>query len=816
MHMVRMYRVALGIAAGWVFASGAQDYTLSPLESAGDLAPVEMTVQAPSLPPAASDEPEPVRAAVEAYREDRPEDAIRLLEPYLNEDPTSITGWRTLGSAWWKSGRPDRAEEVWADLARMGIGRGEPHRWLGELLLARDQPAQAMEHLRLALRRGGEQPEVRYLYTRAARWSGHLDEAEASAKTLAGMDDRFDTDRELAAVLFADRRYPAAAPLWKRIAERNPDDLQARIRDIACRAYLTLDPLVTLEAQRFLAEHPDSIDAHTLLLDLTLSGGRPAEALRHYRSLIAGTDDPRRRASHMLRMVNLIEQHAPDDPETFRIAEAQERVEAYLAEHPGHVDVRLMLADLHLQYGDADRARHILMDVLSNVSPDNLRAARGLFEVEILRKDFEAAAAALEHVARFNRKDPYLHYLRVRYHLARSDFASALREADALEQRGHAGAVAVLLFHGLGETDGTPVPSVRRMREYLETFRRHGYAFIPASRLHGHLVARRARPEDWRTRAPNAVACVTFDDARRDAMRLGAGLSQELRIPFSMHVPTGYIDARHPFFSGWDELRDIAGRSRWEFGSHAHIGHEPARTSPDGDPVHPLGNRLWMPEADRIETMEEYLERLDHEYRHSARRIREELKILPAFIAYPFGDLGQLGASNVPGAAQTNLTVAARYYRLGFIQSAFGHAVEGDDPLLFQRMEPRRDESGEAFFARVRAAHPVFLARRLRAEICALADRRREAVRMVELLDRDGYPAGPLRELKQYVQTRLRRTLWDLDAPSPMPEPPPADEADVPADDVRGPRPALEAGDRRPEPPRRRLSEEPWIRDGAW
>lgn len=828
MHNARMCRLALGLAASWVLSAVSQEYTRTPLESADEAASPDLTAQAPVLAPASRDEPEPVRTAVDAYREERPEEAIRLLEPFLEQDPSSITGWRALGVAWWKSGRPDRAEEVWTALARMSIGRGEPHRWLGELYLARNKSAQAMEQLGLALDRGGENAEVRFLFTRAARWSGHLDEAEASARKLAGSGDQFDTDRELAAILFADRRYPAAAPLWRRIATRNPGDLQARIRDIACRAYITLDPLVTLEAERFLAEHPDSTDAHTLLLDLTLSGGRPAEALRHYRALIAATDDPRRRAGHTLRMVNLIEQHAPDDPDTFRIADARAMVEAYLADHPGNVDIRLMLGELQLQHGEADHARRTFLDVLQGSSPDNVRAARGLFEVEILRKDFSAATAALDRIARFNPKDPYLHYLRARLHLARSDYTSALREVDALEQRGHAGAVAVLLYHGLGETDGTPVPSVRRMREQLETFRRHGYTFIPASRLHAHLVARRGRPDDWRTHPPRTVACVTFDDARRDAMRLGADLSRELRIPFSMHVPTGYIDAGHPFFSGWEELRDIAGRSLWEFGSHAHIGHEPARTAPDGDPVHPLGNRLWKPEAGRIETMVEYLDRLDQEYRHSADRLREEMKIQSHFIAYPFGDLGQLGASNVPAAARTNLTVAARYYRIGFIQSAFGHAVEGDDPLLFQRMEPRRDESGEAFFARVSAAHPVFLARRMRAEICALGDRRREAVRMVELLERDGYPAAPLRELKEYVQTRLRRTLWDLDAPPPPespreppvpemePEPPPEDEAEPQAGDTRAPRPVLDAGERRPELPRRRLSEDQWIRDGTW
>ncbi len=103
-------------------------------------------------------------------------------------------------------------------------------------------------------------------------------------------------------------------------------------------------------------------------------------------------------------------------------------------------------------------------------------------------------------------------------------------------------------------------------------------------------------------------------------------------------------------------------------------------------------------------------------------------------------------------------------YKQGFIQHRFGHSINGDNPLLYKRYEPHRHASGRHVLRQAYLHHPVFVARRVRAEIAALGGRYDMAMENVELLRRDGYPEEDLRELTQYVNRNLTRLMRLPDA----------------------------------------------------
>lgn len=145
----------------------------------------------------------------------------------------------------------------------------------------------------------------------------------------------------------------------------------------------------------------------------------------------------------------------------------------------------------------------------------------------------------------------------------------------------------VLCYHGISET--WPAPTSVRPRDFeqqLESFVRRGY--------------RGATLSDALTVPPaQRTLVVTFDDAHRSVLELGAPVMARLGIPGTVYVPTGYPDTDRPMAwdgydtwlgtehegeldcMSWDELRGLAAAG-WEVGSHTR-SHPRLSTLADGE-----------------------------------------------------------------------------------------------------------------------------------------------------------------------------------------------------------------------------------------
>ncbi len=115
--------------------------------------------------------------------------------------------------------------------------------------------------------------------------------------------------------------------------------------------------------------------------------------------------------------------------------------------------------------------------------PAHLRALRGLFDVAVSDPRFTEARDHLDRIRRFNPQAPYLAHWEARCLAAPKRYSEALAALDRLEAAGGRGAEAVLLYHGLGESDWGDVPSVRRLREHLTALRDAGYGLVAAHEL---------------------------------------------------------------------------------------------------------------------------------------------------------------------------------------------------------------------------------------------------------------------------------------------------------------------------------------------
>lgn len=269
------------------------------------------------------------------------------------------------------------------------------------------------------------------------------------------------------------------------------------------------------------------------------------------------------------------------------------------------------------------------------------------------------------------------------------------------------------------------------------------------------------KPMTLREFSPEKVACVTFDDARNSSLFFGTPVAEELNTRFGLFIPECNVSRNITYAASWEDLRRYNNSGYWTMGSHLMDASKPSPINEEGTLQYPLPNQMWDPARNHTETLRTYLSRIKREFKDSREIIIRELGMESnecRTVAYPFGEVGQenfCNIRNVDNPCHTILNEASKNYDVGFVQSQHGYAVYGDNPMLYQRREPAHRDNGQDVVRHAMEHHPVFLARRMRAEYAALNGKPYLAADMIKELERDGYPEASLEELKTYTRGKL-------------------------------------------------------------
>jgi peptidoglycan/xylan/chitin deacetylase (PgdA/CDA1 family) len=129
----------------------------------------------------------------------------------------------------------------------------------------------------------------------------------------------------------------------------------------------------------------------------------------------------------------------------------------------------------------------------------------------------------------------------------------------------------ILGYHGIADAPRSQdlfllQVSPRRFRALLERMLSAGFAFVTVAEL-----ARRAAGGA----PPAGLAAVSFDDAMRNNLTTALPILQELGIPATLYVPTGWLGGESPWIGAGgdrailnrDELATLADAG-WELGAH--------------------------------------------------------------------------------------------------------------------------------------------------------------------------------------------------------------------------------------------------------
>jgi tetratricopeptide (TPR) repeat protein len=717
--------------------------------------------------------------------------AMAKLEEAIIIDPAYTPPWELLGRLYWQEGEIDHAIEIWNQIISIDDSLYRIHNLLGQAYSSKGDFGQAVVHYEKSNEIRPDNFHVQFALAKVLLWTGESSRAVEILKDLAfDYPDNVEVLEQYARALSSDRRYTESLDYWERLRDISPTNITYALYE--SKAMLRAGaPEMAIRGAEYVLEHdPDNVAAINILGDAAEFGEEPRVALVELKDLFDRVENEKALRSLYYRYVIIWINMYKKYPAEFPLTEAIHYTQKIHDIDPRNISDRLLLAELLVMNNEPTRAVEIFEYILKYDNPNNRRAFSGLYEAYVAKNDFKKAQEYFRKLEAFDPRDPYLYYRKAIMLAAQGEYYEAFEALDELERLGAQGAVRVFLYHGVSPSEFTSMPSQRRLREQLIALRESGFRFITPDDIPAYLASCTAPPllkkegfmrkiiksvssaftgeyDDVKTIkdfSPDLVAAVTFDDALRSSFRWGTPVAEEMGIVFGMHVPVWNVNIGDPIVASWKELREARELGYWSLGSHLMKASMPAPIDKEGYKVYALPNRLWLEDKDRRETPWEYQDRVQHEFTQSRADMIENLHIdekketnAVKYIAYPMGDIGQETFSNVKNTSKIILAESDITYDMGFIQSNFGYAIRGQNPLLYQRNEPERFDTGKDVVHFAFSKHPVFLARATKAELAAQQGKLHLALEMLDELDRDGYPKEMHDKLKEYVRLRLAK-----------------------------------------------------------
>ena len=738
------------------------------------------------------------------FQDDEFDECIPFLEEALRRNPAMTAGWEALGWAYYKTDKPARARALWDYFQSLMPDHWMPYNLLAQQAIMDQDWKKADEMLRACLRRNPELFDQRYWYGQNLMRLGRPAEGEKVFRRLIAREPgRLDVQIDLANILTFRFAYDEAVQIWRFINDELPGNPTMMMNQAELEFRLGERKTAERLCEEVLEIDPTNQRALTLRIDVADSLDSSVESIDLLHDLIDSIDDDKVFRSELwMRLARRCVAINHRDPGRFSDRYILDVISKAIDDNPLNLEAITVYAEkcvLAKRYRSAHRwAKYIL----ENFNANSIRAKDVLLEVALAERRYDDAEQII--VDRYRLSDP-MDPLRLRQmarvQMGRGDFQEAIRNLDILEASASRGSVLTLLYHGLTESDWMSQTSVRRLREHLNALQNAGFILIPTTNIVDHVSLKPgenqtvgmedlqneerppflARAFDWlfwnltgtrhfkdRPAVTNEVPMkkyfnVTFDGGLQSSFILGEKVASDFGVPFMMFVNTEPRKEYVPELMGWGDIRRYVTNGHWTVGSALYKSDKLVPADEEGkDLRRPLPNRVWMPKRGRLESMNEWDERMRFEFRESRRVVAKEMGKMDStvpMVAYPFGDVGQDSACNLSSLRNpipSITTEASRSYKVGFVQNACGYTSVGDNLLMARRLEPAWNDEGDDVVRKAFEMHPVFMARRTRIELAMHMNRPHMAEDMIQRMRNDGYPDDLLRDIEREVKRHFR------------------------------------------------------------
>ncbi len=383
------------------------------------------------------------------------EEAIPKLEWVIDQDPTLLGAWETLGWAYWLTDRRKDAENLWQRLITIAPNEPMGYNLLAQVATRDGDFTHAEELYQKSLRLNPDQFEVRLNMARVLLWGGKQERAVALLRRLHREDkDRLDVEIDLAWALYVNEEYEDAIEHWDRINEAVPDNPAFLLARANVLMLLGDIDGAEADATKVIAIDPRNIAALNMLAGIAAQSRDPVDAVAALRRVLELTDDKQAQAAIMLRIAAFKKSIIDRDSQLFSLAEVIREVRESIDLDDTKVGAHLYYGEMlavDKQYGEAEK---IFKKVLTDFNSNSYRARYGLVESYFGRAMYDEVEQQLRDNFRlFNSNNPFRHVYWARLHFARGKFTDALKSLEALELEGSQGAVFSLLYHGINPSE---------------------------------------------------------------------------------------------------------------------------------------------------------------------------------------------------------------------------------------------------------------------------------------------------------------------------------------------------------------------------
>jgi len=416
---------------------------------------------------------------------------------------------------------------------------------------------------------------------------------------------------------------------------------------------------------------------------------------------------------------NLSDLQRPDEPRYMRLAsiyaargeitKCLATIDAFIAKNPRDGRALMFQADILVQHGRIAEAIELYKKVIQ-LNPSTLRAYFSLADAyNVIRNPREALANILKARA-IDPTDPYLLIWQARYLYDVGDVKGSTQLLQNFLAKTPPPFVPAILYHGLSTQQEDPLLaysvylSTDVFEDQMRALTAVGYQSVSAAEMNDWVAGRKDLP----VKKPILIA---FDDARLDGIRNADPILEKYNLKATVFVPLVNVDKNLPGYTSWDQLRAYQKTGRWEFQLQGDLGRTRIPVDAEGRSGLYLINRQWLPSEGRVETLEEWTERIDADHDSGKQKMQKKLATTPVAFAYPEGDFGQLGLPSSPKAAEINLAETAKAYGSSYHEDSFGINIRTRDPQHLTLTDSRKDLTGVDLRQEIAEKNPFTLAR---------------------------------------------------------------------------------------------------------